>query len=278
MAMVVEGYPIEGISVGGQETCVVFPTLKIAFDIGRSPRRAVSPDFLFISHGHMDHIGALPMFVASRATYRMKPPFIFVPSAIREIVERLFELYRAMDQTELKHNLVSLNVGEEFQLTQDLKVRPFRTYHVVPRQGYLIYTVRQKLKKDYSNLTGAEIRNLRFSGVEVTGAVETPEIAFTGDTRSDFMLDPRNADVLRARILIMECTFIDENTTAEESRNGGHVHISEIASRADRFGNKAIILIHFSSRYSQNEIAAAVENLRSRLPGLVFALTEGFAG
>lgn len=29
-------------------------------------------------------------------------------------------------------------------------------------------------------------------------------MAFTGDTTSDFMLDPRNADALRAKILITE--------------------------------------------------------------------------
>ena len=52
----IEGYPVEGLSIGGQETCVIFPTLKMAFDIGRCPQRAISQDFLFISHGHMDHI------------------------------------------------------------------------------------------------------------------------------------------------------------------------------------------------------------------------------
>ncbi|CAA6671704.1 unnamed protein product [Spirodela intermedia] len=254
----------------------MFPTLKIAFDIGRCPHRAISQDFLFISHGHMDHIGGLPMYVASRAMFRMKPPTIFVPSSIRDIVEKLFEVYRAMDQTELKHNLVSLNVGEEIEMTKDLKVRSFRTYHVVPSQGYVIYAVRQKLKQEYSNLTGNEIRDLRLSGVEVTSAVASPEIAFTGDTRSDFMVDPENADVLKARVLVMECTFVDETMTVEDSRNCGHTHISEIASRADRFQNKAIILIHFSGRYLLNEIKAAVSKLPAPFSDRVFALTEGF--
>lgn len=54
--MEVEGYPVEGLSIGGQETCVIFPGLKMAFDIGRCPQRAISQDYLFISHGHMDHI------------------------------------------------------------------------------------------------------------------------------------------------------------------------------------------------------------------------------
>lgn len=52
----VDGFSIEGVSVGGQETCVILPALKLAFDIGRCPERAVYQDFLFITHAHMDHI------------------------------------------------------------------------------------------------------------------------------------------------------------------------------------------------------------------------------
>lgn len=54
--MEIEGYPIEGLSIGGHETCIIFPSLRLAFDIGRCPHRAISQDFLFISHSHMDHI------------------------------------------------------------------------------------------------------------------------------------------------------------------------------------------------------------------------------
>lgn len=34
-------------------------------------------------------------------------------------------------------------------------------------QGYLIYSVRQKLKQDYAGLKGDEIKNLKLSGAEV---------------------------------------------------------------------------------------------------------------
>lgn len=52
----IEGYQIEGISIAGHETCVIVPSLSLAFDIGKCPQRAISQQFLFISHGHMDHI------------------------------------------------------------------------------------------------------------------------------------------------------------------------------------------------------------------------------
>lgn len=52
----IEGYSIDGLSIAGHETCVILPSLNLAFDIGKCPQRAVSQQYLFISHGHMDHI------------------------------------------------------------------------------------------------------------------------------------------------------------------------------------------------------------------------------
>ncbi|GMH21935.1 hypothetical protein Nepgr_023778 [Nepenthes gracilis] len=272
----IEGYKVEGLSIGGQETCVIFPTLKLAFDIGRCPPRAVAQDFLFISHGHMDHIGGLPMYVATRGLFSMKPPTIIVPKAIKEHVEKLFEVHRAIDQSELKHNLIGLDVGEEFYIRKDLKVRAFKTYHVIPSQGYVVYLIKQKLKQEYIGLSGSEIKDLRLSGVEITNIITSPEIAFTGDTTADFLVDLANADALRARILVMECTFIDDTMTVDHAREYGHTHLAEIVGNSQKFENKAILLIHFSARYQADEIKGAVSKMPAPFTGRVFALTEGF--
>lgn len=275
-AMNIEGYPVKGLSIAGHETCIMFPTLKLAFDIGRCPQHAIYHDFLCISHAHMDHIGGLPMYVATRGLYRMKPPTIIIPKCIKEDVEQLFEVHRRMDQSELKHNLIGLDIGEEFYLRKDLKVRAFKTYHGIPSQGYVVYSVKQKLKQEYLGLPGNEIKNLKSSGVEITNTVTVPEIAFTGDTMSDFIVDQNNIDVLRSRILVMESTFVDNSVSVEHARDYGHTHLSEIISYAERFGNKAILLIHFSARHSVVEIQQAVSALPLPLAGRVFALTEGF--
>ncbi|KAL6604581.1 hypothetical protein ACP70R_043008 [Stipagrostis hirtigluma subsp. patula] len=272
----IEGYPVEGISIGGHETCVMFPTLSLAFDIGRCPQRAVSQDFLFVSHAHLDHIGGLPMYVATRGLYRMRPPTIFVPACVAGHVARLFEVHRAMDQSELAHKLVPLEVGQEYELRRDLKVKAFRTYHTIPSQGYVIYAVKQKLKQEYLGLPGSEIKKLKLSGVEITNTVTTPEIAFTGDTMSDFILDPDNADVLKARILVVESTFLDDSISLEHAKEYGHTHLFEIVSQSEKLENKAILLIHFSARYTVEEIDAAIDRLPPSFRSRVYALKEGF--
>ncbi|CAD6247349.1 unnamed protein product [Miscanthus lutarioriparius] len=249
--MEIEGYPVDGVSIGGQETCVIFPTLSLAFDIGRCPQRAVSQEFLFVSHGHLDHIGGLPMYVATRGLFRLRPPTIFVPACLRDLVERLFEVHRAIDQSELNHNLV-------------------------PLEGYVIYSVKQKLKQEFVGLPGSEIKQLKLSGVEITNTVSTPEIAFTGDTTADFILDPDNADVLQAKILVVESTFLDDSISVQHAREYGHTHLSEIASQSDNLGNKAILLIHFSARYTTEEIDVAINRLPPSFRSRVYALKEGF--
>ncbi|ERN01659.1 tRNase Z TRZ2, chloroplastic isoform X2 [Amborella trichopoda] len=272
----VENVLIEGVSVGGHETCVVVPSMNVAFDIGRCPAKAVHQDFLFITHAHLDHIGGLPMYVATRGLYGLKPPTVVVPPCIKEDVEKLFEIHRIMSRDQLKLDLVALDVGETYEIRNDLVVRPFRTYHVIPSQGYVVYSVRNKLKKQYLHLKGHQIKNLKFSGVEITDTILSPEVAFTGDTMSDFILEPRNSDALRSKILITEATFLDEVMSVEHAREHGHTHLFELIEQAKWFRNKAIVLTHFSSRYKLEDIREAASKLQSKASAKVVALTEGF--
>lgn len=52
------------------------------------------------------------MYVATRGLYSLKPPTVVVPPGIKEDVERLFDIHRAMGQVELNFDLVALDVGK----------------------------------------------------------------------------------------------------------------------------------------------------------------------
>ncbi|KAK4799671.1 hypothetical protein SAY86_025036 [Trapa natans] len=242
----IEMYTVEGLSIAGHETCVIFP----AFDTP-SVGFPIINLVLVVAFRDWDHFSIKPvaMYVASRGMFSFKPPTVVVPCSVKEDVERLFQVNRKMDGFELKVNLIGMDVGEEISILKDLKVRAFRTYHVIPSQCYVVYSLKQKLKQEYAGLSGNEIGGLRLSGVEVTMTAEVPKIAFTGDTMFDFIVYSANVDVLRAKILTLESTFINEKVTIEDAKEFGHTHLREIVGYADKFQNRAILLIHFSARY-----------------------------
>ncbi|KAL0372832.1 UNVERIFIED_CONTAM: tRNase Z TRZ2, chloroplastic [Sesamum calycinum] len=241
-----EGYSVEGLSIGGHETCVIVPQLKSAFDIGR----------LFFFLRVMGFAGLLSVVLGRVMHFR--------------------SAQRTMGQVELNFDLVALDVGETYEMRNDLVVRPFKTHHVITSQGYVIYSVRKKLRKQYMHLKGKQIEKIKKSGVEITDTILCPEVAFTGDTMSDFFLDPRSADALRAKILITEATFLDENVSIEHAREHGHTHLSEIMEHAQWIRNKTVVLTHFSSRYHIEDIRQAVSKLQAKVSAKVIGLTEGF--
>ncbi|KAJ9531243.1 hypothetical protein QJQ45_006681 [Haematococcus lacustris] len=161
-----------------------------------------------------------------------------------------------------------LQTGEELSLPSGFLCRPFPTTHTIASQGYLIYSLRKKLRSDLQGRSQEDIRSLRLAGEEVQETHQVPEIAFTGDTTSAFLDQAGIEDVLHARLLIMEMSFLDDAVSVEEAKEKGHMHIADFIAHAHRFQNEAILLIHFSARYKRSHILSALNilppNLRSR--------------
>jgi ribonuclease Z len=256
------GIAVEALSVGGIETCIHLPGMRFAFDIGRCPPEVVACEQVLFTHAHMDHMGGVAYHAATRALRHMRPPTYLVPRTDEEAFEGLFAAWRRLDRSELPHATVALAPGEEHALANGLVARPFRSPHTAPCQGYGVWSRRQKLLPELQGLAPEEIRRLRVDeGREVTSAVETPEVAFTGDSRIEVV--EREEVVRRARLLILETTFVDDRVSVADCRAKGHVHLDEVAERAELFENEAILMTHFSARYSAREIVAALD---ARLP------------
>lgn len=255
-------YTIRGISVGGVYTSIAVPELGILFDAGASPRSLAAIDTILLSHGHADHVGALPALLGIRALHgKQKPPRIVMP---REIVDDLTTALAALSKLQrwpLEIVAIGAAPGDEIALRPDLLVRAVRTYHPVPSLGYIIVRKVAKLRPELVGMPGAEIAARRRAGEDVNVYEERLEIAYSTDTLVS-VLDHSPA-LLKTRVLIIEATFLDERKSREAARSGCHIHLDEIIERADLFENEHVVLMHFSQLYRPDEIAAILD---ARLP------------
>src|SRR5260370_35394623 len=69
-----DGLTIEGYSRAAVQSYWRIPELKIGFDLGGQPSDFMGTPTWLVSHTHLDHVAALPVYVARRRMMRMAPP------------------------------------------------------------------------------------------------------------------------------------------------------------------------------------------------------------
>lgn len=259
---------VEGYSRAAVQTYWRVPELKLGFDLGVQPWSFMTTPNWFVSHAHLDHIAALPVLVARRRMMKMEPPTIYLPTEAVDGVNMLLRAFQRLDRGRMPVKLVGVEPGDEIPLSRELVVKAFPTRHTIPSLGFLVWERRKKLKPEYHDLTGEQIRDLRLSGVEVSSEIRIPKVAYMGDT-APAGLDA-NPEVYKAQVLILEMTFVAPNERASVIHKYGHTHLDDLIARAERFENEVIVASHFSTRLHPDHIQRIVdrrlpESLRSRL-------------
>lgn len=248
---------IEGYSRAAVQTYWRIPELKIGFDLGAQPWEFMGTPTWFITHTHLDHVAALPVYVARRRMMKMDPPTIYLPEHALETVEQLLRVVSRLDRGRLPCQLIPLAPGSEVELSRDLVVTASATKHTVPSLGYIVWERRRKLKPEFTQFSGDQIRDLRLSGTEVTEERRLPLVAYLGDSAPPG-LDACPA-MYEAQILISEMTFVAPGHRKDKIHKHGHMHLDDYLERRDRFKNERIIAGHFSTRYHDRQIRTCVE-------------------
>ncbi len=252
-----ERIELSGRSVAGLETCIEVPSLKLLLDLGVCSRAAVNQRWVVLSHGHLDHMGAIAMHAARRALLGMPEGTYFVPEVVAPQVEALFDAAGALDGQHIPRRVVPLSPDREEPLGKQRTLRPFRTFHRVPSQGYTVWEKRSRLLPEFRGLAGERLGELRRRGVTLDEAYEAPVLSFTGDTRIEVL--ERTPELARTECLVVECSFLDERVTVEQAREMGHIHLDELVARRELLPKTDVVLSHFSSRYTADEIAGLLE-------------------
>lgn len=249
-------YRIYGESIAGESTCLNIPELDLGFDIGSCPRAMLPSKHLAISHGHMDHIGALAYYCSQRRFQGMGTAKIVCDERIAPSIKRMMDGYVDLEHQRTPYDLVPLRPDQPLEIKNNILLRGFETEHTCPSFGYTVSEKRTKLKQEFLDLPQDKLRELKDRGTEITRAFEIPLIAYTGDTAPGPHLV--REDVRKAQIVIAECTFFEPDHK-QRAKVGMHMHLDDIAEWLRVLECQHIILIHVSRRtdmsYARNRIA-----------------------
>ncbi|HTU26754.1 MAG TPA: MBL fold metallo-hydrolase [Pirellulales bacterium] len=248
---------IEGYSRAAVQTYWRIPELKLGFDLGGQPWSFMGTPTWFVSHAHLDHLAALPVFVARRRMMKMEPPVIYLPEGAIESIERILKLFTRLDRGRMPCDLRPLRPGDEIELSREHVVTVSATKHTVPSLGFVVWERRRKLKAEFAHLAGHEIRDLRLAGTDVTEERRIARVAYLGDSSPEGL--DANPAMYEAQILIMEITFVAPSHRKDKIHKFGHIHLDDIVERRARFANEVIIASHFSTRYPARRIRDLIE-------------------
>src|SRR3954469_6445899 len=110
------GLTIEGWSRAAGQSYWRVPELNVGFDLGAQPWDFMGTPTWFVSHTHLDHVAALPVYVARRRMMKMEPPTLYMPEPVVEDVRKLLLIMQRLDRARMICDLKGVKAGDEIEL------------------------------------------------------------------------------------------------------------------------------------------------------------------
>ena len=251
---------IVGYSAAGEENVVALPQLDVCFDAGKAPQQFIPINHLLLTHGHMDHSAGIAFYLSQRNFCGIAAGTLLAPEPLTGYIKTILDAWGQLDGNQIPVNLVGVKDGDEYQIKPNLFARAFATKHSRGSVGYTVLEKRKKLKPEYLSLNGAELVELKKSGMAIDYQIELPLVSYLGDTSYGGFSELDY--VMSSKILIAECTFfLGEHL--ERAQVGRHMHADNMIQLMERSQNQHVILMHITQRTGIGDIRRA---LRDRLP------------
>lgn len=280
-----QNYVLTGRSKAAWHTAFVIPQLNLLLDAGLVVNNA-RPKHVFITHGHSDHTLSSPVFCK-----REDPPDMYCPAPMKKVLND-FLLSRTMlnlgggvkiedaeatgmdvddggpkddpdDPGRSAEEMAFLNThrthavrdGDVVPLRRckGITAEVFDVDHTVPCVGYVFNSTTHKLKPEYADVPGFEIKELRYSGVEITTPLTVPVFAFLGDTTAETLASEPEWLKKGVPVVITECSFLYEEHRTQAAKTK-HTIWGDLEKVIRRWPQTTFVLTHFSMRYTEGQI------------------------
>lgn len=253
---------VSGFSISGLATYLQIPELDFCIDMGECPLSATPINHVFLTHAHGDHARCLMRHHSLRKMMGVERDSVYyIPESISEGAKAWIKaeaMFEGVSETKFRYpQIVPVKAGQRIFLEyrKDLAIEAFEVKHSIPSMGATLYYYKKKLKDEFLGKSATEIIELRQKNVEITREVYEPLVSFTGDCLGESLLE--NKDIFKSKVLITECTFLDEGEE-QMAHQKGHTHISDIVKALNKLGDEVkcdkIILNHFSMKYAEKHI------------------------
>ncbi|MCB1097642.1 MAG: MBL fold metallo-hydrolase [Verrucomicrobiae bacterium] len=254
---------ITGYSTALFSTWYFVSEFGILFDCGDGVsagllQKARKVNHVFISHADRDHVAGLLQFNQLNARAGLK---IYYPKDCGSF-PAMAEFSARFDPHVSGTQWIPLEAGQEVRLRHDLIVRTIANRHVPAEPGlvkslsYAVDAVSRRLKSEFSGRSGEEIAAVhqQLGDSAITDEARSTALIYSGDTPIE-----RDGRYDEAEILIHEATFLTEaEIDPENPKRNKHSSLDQVMKMVAGSQIKTLVLGHFSSRYSRDQIDEAI--------------------
>lgn len=261
---------ITGYSTALFSTWYFIDELGLLFDAGDGVTSALLQksrkiNHVFISHADRDHLTGLLQL--NQLNAREGYPVICYPKNCASF-PFMEDFSKKFDPHISGTVWQPVSENEEIRIKDDIIVQTIRNGHVPAKPeltkslSFKVFQTKRKLKSELAGLSGEEIRKYgEVYGKENTSyEVRTNILSYSGDTPVD---DLHRWD--DTKILIHEATFLDrEEEIKLYAHKNKHSRLDEVMEMVSGSNIETLILGHFSSRYSAEQINNSIRELCER--------------
>ena len=276
-----KGLSIVGLGRSADASTYFIPELSVVFDAGMHIT-SLNPKTVLLTHGHRDHIGALPVHAQRGAK-------IMTPKAISKLVRRFLlseaQLNYGQEQTDEEtiaalgeFDIDGVEDGDEILLPKScytgsptpLGVQVFKAPHKdgVPAVSYGLYRSKNRLKEEFQSLPKSELGKLIQKDVQITEPYNEGLLFYTGDTTIDLLRNRWEEILPKYRHIIHEVTFLGQPSSDldDATKRKGHTHYSLLHPWILAFPQVTFICVHWSLRYSREDVLDYFEKQYGGVP------------